>query len=133
MSFVLTPEQTNLLDGRSDKVFLTGPPGVGKSVMLALMGIKWQNHGYHVNVVSVDLWSVSISRMIKHMIEMNRDETTASPVGNVLLHEFEFDQTDDEVDKAISILSKFASRNKGLKVICDEFYAFRLVIAVVTL
>lgn len=123
-SLVLTPQQISLFVRAPTKVMLTGPPGVGKSVMLTLMALTWLRQGYDIDLVSVNLDSLAATCMINHMIEMTKlvDPTSASVVGNVRLHEYDFYNNDGDVEKAIDAL-KAASESEGLFVICDEFWA----------
>lgn len=125
-SLVLTPEQISLLTRAPAKVLLTGPPGVGKSVMLVLMALTWLRQGHDVHLVSVKTESLAATRMINHVIQVSmRDDpttvTTPSAVGRVHLHEYDFYNKETDVDKAINTLT--ATRGShGPYVICDEFW-----------
>ena len=48
----LYPRQMDLLHRSPPRVFLTGPPGTGKTVILVLQGAQWLQDGKIVNVVS---------------------------------------------------------------------------------
>lgn len=62
---VLFPDQVAILNASLPKVFLIGPPGTGKTVVLILKGLSWLQHGHDVMVLSP--WSDS--RAAAYVIE----------------------------------------------------------------
>lgn len=47
---ILNEDQLEILDSKDQFVYLTGPPGSGKTLMLGLKGIYWAKKGDHVIV-----------------------------------------------------------------------------------
>ena len=48
---LLRSDQLDVLDSQDHFVYLTGPPGSGKTLVLGLKGVEWANRGDHVVVV----------------------------------------------------------------------------------
>lgn len=125
-SLVLTPEQVSLLHRAPSKVLLTGPPGVGKSVMLMLMALKWMSQGCRVHLVSVHKVSLGVTHMMNHMLlgTVPADGTNPPRQELVRLLEYDFYNDENDIDKAIDILTGTCVSNnvsQGPYVICDEF------------
>lgn len=122
-SLVLTPEQIGLLARAPAKVLLTGPPGVGKSVMLILMALNWLRQGHDVQLVSVDSYSLAATRLINHVINktISADSNKPRVVGRVHLQEYDFYNTDTDVNKAIDTITA-TNIGQGSFIVCDEFW-----------
>lgn len=120
---VLTGEQLHLLTRSPPRVMLTGGPGVGKSVTLALMAISWLRQGRHVFVVSDKDGSLAASHVLRHTIHetVHADPNKSPSAGQVFLHQYDFWTKEDHVDKAICALTKDVE-SQGLYVIFDEFW-----------
>lgn len=120
LRIVLLPQQVKLLNNSQRRVFLTGPPGTGKSVVLILQGVRWlqQKHGIHI----VSTWdkSVAASILLEHQIKETLREYSGktSPV-SVSTYRYNF-YNDDEVNTAISDLCQKAMTEHHLNVIVDE-------------
>ncbi|XP_070175846.1 uncharacterized protein [Littorina saxatilis] len=52
VDIVLHPKQVDVINNQGELVFLTGPPGTGKSLMLLLKGLEWVRQQKHVQVVT---------------------------------------------------------------------------------
>ncbi|XP_025114207.1 uncharacterized protein LOC112576146 isoform X2 [Pomacea canaliculata] len=108
----LFPEQTNLLSTRPPRLFVTGPPGTGKTVVLLLMATEWLHRREKVYIVSTWKKSLPVCIMLKHHLS---HYTVVEDQLNLLLYDFE----KKEMSKAVNELSQLA---KGgiLYVIADE-------------
>ena len=67
---VLTPRQLDLARRAPPRVCITGPPGVGKTVMLILMGLKWLLEGQDVHVISTRPASLAASQVMYYQLSM---------------------------------------------------------------
>lgn len=86
---VLLPQQVHLLNMSPPRVFVTGPPGTGKTVLLVLQGVtcigRRPNNVIHV----VSTWSGSraVTSVITHQIK----ETVRVTVPNALVYQYHYD------------------------------------------
>ncbi|KAL8624556.1 hypothetical protein ACOMHN_005857 [Nucella lapillus] len=124
---VLTLEQVDLLDRAPPRVFLTGPPGTGKSVMLILMSVVWLHRGWDVQVVSLTEGSEAASRLVYHQIRKTLKHGSgvqaASTTGRVRFHSFPLHEdyfgVKVTMETVVETLTK-ASRGQPLCVVMDE-------------
>ena len=121
---VLTRRQLELMDRAPPRVCLTGPPGVGKTVMLVLMGLQWLLEGHDVRVVSTRPASLAASRVAFYQLDMTMKAYTgtsaaAKTAAAVHFHQFDFYQ-EAEVERAIVDLTAEASREGHLHVLMEE-------------
>lgn len=66
----LTREQLEILEKTRDaKVYVTGPPGTGKSLMLKLKAMQWAKQGHDVFIVSLWQSSETASRVLFEQIQ----------------------------------------------------------------
>ncbi|XP_025113468.1 uncharacterized protein LOC112575704 [Pomacea canaliculata] len=106
-------------------VYLSGPPGTGKTVVLLLVAMEWLRCGHHVYIVSV--WSEShvACIMLYHLLlqTISTQQTagvTGVTAGHLHLLQYEFKATGGkDVDKAVNELSQ-AANGRPLYVIADE-------------
>ncbi|XP_025112337.1 uncharacterized protein LOC112575042 isoform X2 [Pomacea canaliculata] len=108
----LFPEQVHLLSERSSRLFVAGPPGTGKTVVLQLKGVEWLQYG---DVYIVSTWVSSRAactflhdRLLKH----------ASSDSTVILKQYDL-KSGTDVENAVKELSEATDR-KPLMVIADE-------------
>lgn len=67
---VLLPEQVNLLnDNTKSQVFLAGPPGTGKTILLLMKGLTCLQTEHEVHIVSMWSKARAASIMIKDQLE----------------------------------------------------------------
>ena len=88
---VLTPQQLDLMHRAPPRVCITGPPGVGKTVMLILMGLKWLLEGHDVQVLSTRPASLAASRVMYYQLGMTLKTYTESTTSAAAVHFHHFD------------------------------------------
>ncbi|XP_070207994.1 uncharacterized protein [Littorina saxatilis] len=82
---VLTLQQLNLINQNLPRVFITGPPGTGKTVVLVLQGLRWLLQGHDVQVVSTRYSTRAVNSMITELLERYRGlDPTLSPRRSVM-------------------------------------------------
>ncbi|XP_070184129.1 uncharacterized protein [Littorina saxatilis] len=113
VDIVLHPKQVDVLNNQGELVFLTGPPGTGKSLILLCKGLFWVRQQKPVQVVSG--WSESLAAT--HMLHSQLCRT-AGPAASHLIHMHHFD-LDTDLDAAVETLVKSA-QGEQLYVIADE-------------
>ena len=89
----------------------------GKTILLALQGLRWLFLGHEVHVVSIFFESLASSVMIQHQLQetLRADPTAAPTPGTVRLH---LCHGDSDLDKVISDLS--SAVQEDMCVIVDE-------------
>lgn len=117
----LTPDQVELLCRAPPRVYITGPPGTGKTVVLVLMGLQWLREGHDVHVVST--WRES--RAVSYLIEKQLNHTLAAGgrtegegEGKVYRHDYDLVDKDTPVCAATELATH--ATNGSLYVIADE-------------
>ncbi|XP_025082947.1 uncharacterized protein LOC112557357 isoform X2 [Pomacea canaliculata] len=112
----LFPEQAHLLNAAPPRVFLTGPPGTGKTVVLQLMATQWLQCGNDVYVVSTWRRSRAACIMLHHLLQQTLEAQPSTIRGQVHLLLYDLD-TEENVRRAVDDLSE---RSTSLYVIADE-------------
>ncbi|XP_025114123.1 uncharacterized protein LOC112576088 [Pomacea canaliculata] len=116
----LFPEQVQLLNKASPRVFVAGPPGTGKTVVLLLMAIEWLRCGHHVYVISTWWGSRAACSMLYHLLLQTVKKQLAPEVLASQLHLLHVNLNGEEkVEKAVNDLSQAASGG-SLYVLIDE-------------
>ncbi|XP_025113046.1 uncharacterized protein LOC112575403 [Pomacea canaliculata] len=116
----LFPEQVQLLNTAPSRLFVAGPPGTGKSVVLLLMGIEWLRWLHDVYIVSTGMWSRAACSMLYNMLLSTMLLKMTTKVSPNQLHYLQYDFTQStDVEKAIRDLSQTAS-GRPLYIIADE-------------
>ncbi|XP_025113982.1 uncharacterized protein LOC112576006 [Pomacea canaliculata] len=123
----LFPEQVNLLSNAPPRLYLTGPPGTGKTVVLMLMAALWLQTGSDVYIVSTCTESHTVCSMLYHLLLQNKQWQApgiTSEKLHLLHHPFDKNETvdkdvDEAVDEAVDDLSQ-AAKGDTLYVIADE-------------
>lgn len=103
------------------RVFVAGPPGTGKSVVLLLIGIQWLLCGHDIYIVSTWNGSYAACYMLYQlMLQTVNTRQTSVPIGRPHFLQYDLYGDDDtEVDKALNDLCKAASEG-SLYIITDE-------------
>lgn len=128
--FCLFPDQVEVLNKQQPRVFVTGPPGTGKSIMLYLQGMQWLHEGKDVHVVSIQDNSRAASILMEHLLTQNLrpavpdtgdDALRAvyADVPKVYRHAFNFDSHKGDVDSAVDRLAQVA-RDGRIYILADE-------------
>ena len=116
----LYPAQLLVLQSGERRVFLTGPPGTGKTVVLALRARQWALDGQVVHVVSTHYKGRAVSALLQQQVLRARTRGRAVDASMVRTHNYDFDDTSkNDVGKAVSDLSQCAVGGE-LFVIVDE-------------
>lgn len=116
----LFPEQVDLLTSPPARVFLAGPPGTGKTVVLVVIAMRWLRCGHDVYVLSTWINSRVVCRMLYHLLlQWLSDQGDSQHMGKVHLIHFNF-RGGKETDKAFDYLKEAAGGCKSVYVIADE-------------
>lgn len=116
--FVLFPEQVELLNKSQPLVFLSGPPGTGKTMLLIIMGLSWLQNKLDVYVVSTSRESRTASYIIEHQLMKTLEEWKLQDAGKVNRYHFDFNVM-SEVNSAVKCLVE-ASNGQHLSLLVDE-------------
>ena len=108
---ILHPEQIDALNSGGRLVYITGPPGTGKTVVLMLEGKQWLREKHDVHVVSMYSESVAASKYVGNWLE--------SGSGGSKVHRRVYLLAIDGNDEAVDELVAFAEHGH-LYVIVDE-------------
>ncbi|XP_025097937.1 uncharacterized protein LOC112566159 [Pomacea canaliculata] len=115
----LFPEQVQLLNMAPSRLFVAGPPGTGKTVVLLLKSTDWFLCGHAVHIVSTWRGSRAASIMLYHLLQTVSTQGAAGVApGEIHIHHYDFDQVLD-LEEAVDDLSEMASGGP-LYVIADE-------------
>lgn len=117
----LYPEQAYLVNAAPPRVFIAGPPGTGKTVVLLLEAAEWLRFGSDVYVVSSWTSSQVACNMVRYLLQQTINTQLAAAVvkhGQVHLLQYDFYE-EKQVEKAVEELAKLA-KDGSLYVIADE-------------
>ncbi|XP_025111877.1 uncharacterized protein LOC112574797 [Pomacea canaliculata] len=114
VQMALFQEQVELLTQAMPRVFVNGPPGTGKTVVLLLKGSEWLLQGKKVFVLSTWKKSLAVCTMLHYQLQL----TTNVQPGQLRFLQYDFEDKKDR-DKALSDLSQ-ESNGELLYVIADE-------------
>lgn len=116
----LTPGQVDLLTQAPPLVFLTGPPGTGKTVVLTLMATEWLRQGHVVNVLGTHLQSRATTYLIERQLLHVLNATRPGHSHMVRRLQYDFLNMDrDEKKEAVDDLLK-VMQDGQLHVIADD-------------
>ncbi|XP_070182182.1 uncharacterized protein [Littorina saxatilis] len=131
---MLTPQQVAVQHSNQPLIFLSGPPGVGKSVMIILKGLDLLRQGLHVDVVSSGKYSLAASHLAVYQLQQTAGPAAA---GRIHLHHFDLWKGVEQqaVDEAVRTLVEAANKRggQGLYVIADEARSGRCVLVEIIL
>lgn len=117
---VLTPQQVALLASPEPRVFVTGPPGTGKSIVLVLKGVQWLKEGEDVHVVSTFSNSLAVSSLIHHQMSLTIKASEEQGVGKPHLHNFQFFEDEGQVELAVETMVAAAEKQR-VNILVDEY------------
>ena len=123
---VLHPLQVDVLHNSQPFVYLTGPPGTGKSLVLVLRALDLLSRHQPVHVVST--WNDSLAASYSILYQL-RQMATRSATSLIHIHVFNFSEGGNLVERvAVRTLMESASAGEGhgINVIADEAYRGRL-------
>lgn len=117
----LYPEQLDILNRSERRVFLSGPPGTGKTILLKLQGSVWLKKGHDVHVVSTRRESIASSFLLEYQFKMTLRSLVEGRATKPKLyrHCFDFVNSSRDIDTAVRQLSTKANK-KNLRIIADE-------------
>lgn len=113
----LFPEQMELLMRAPFRVFIDGPPGTGKSVVLILMAIEWLRQNNIVYVLSTWDRSYAASYRLYHLLQNTLHEQKSRP-GQLKLLQKNF-RLKGDVDTTLDEFSQ-AFKEGPVCIIVDE-------------
>ncbi|XP_025113996.1 uncharacterized protein LOC112576017 [Pomacea canaliculata] len=110
----LFPEQVHLLHTAPPTLFVTGPPGTGKTVVLLLMAIQWLRGGYPVHVMMTCKESRAACFMLHDLL------LKTHPTSITQLRLLQYDLTPPaDISRILTYLSEEASKG-SLYIVADE-------------
>ena len=115
VDIVLHPEQVDVLNESEPRVFISGPPGTGKSVLLLLKALDWLRIGKHVQIVSAHVESLTVSHLLLNQLKLAAETAVKQ---NVHLHQFDLTNKEDQ-EQAMKTL-KDSAQDGELYIIADE-------------
>ncbi|XP_070206773.1 uncharacterized protein [Littorina saxatilis] len=123
---VLTYQQLDILLRGPDVLWLSGPPGTGKTILLILKALQWLRDGNDVYVVSLDHGNIGTSHAVYHQIQMTlaNDPTMPPNVGTVHKLDYNWERSPSDLLKALKdvagIVQGNAASGRRLYVIYDD-------------
>ncbi|XP_025113686.1 uncharacterized protein LOC112575842 isoform X2 [Pomacea canaliculata] len=117
----LFPEQVHLLNTAPPRLFVSGPPGTGKTVVLLMMGRKWLLDGHDVHIVSTWWGSLAACMMLYHLLlqTVKTQQSAGVSPGQPHLLQYHSYNVGNDVPKAVNDLLQ-AANGGSLYVIADE-------------
>nr|KAG5711423.1 hypothetical protein BaRGS_025850 [Batillaria attramentaria] len=114
----LYPYQVRHVTSRKRLVFLSGPPGTGKTIVLAVKALKWMEKGKDVHLLSTHDDARAVSYLMQKQLESTLDKDSTV---RVYRHAYDFIKNHTDVDVAVKELTAAAAEKGGeLFVIADE-------------
>lgn len=122
-SFVLTQQQLDLVlrEPEPTKLFLNGPPGSGKTVVLVLKATCWLNKGHDVHIVNTRPDALAASYLLKHMVQ--RNITEGDKIGRIHHDVYDFVNKDNDHSSLMEAMKTAASKCERLFIVCDDVWA----------
>ena len=67
-TLILLPQQRDVLASEERLVYLVGPPGSGKTLLLILKGVQWVREGRYVCVLTAKAGPSPVALVIMHQV-----------------------------------------------------------------
>ncbi|XP_025112590.1 uncharacterized protein LOC112575162 isoform X2 [Pomacea canaliculata] len=106
--YILYPGMTDMLE--EPRVFLSGPPGTGKTRMLALVGRKWMSEGHVVHLITSVETREATRALEKLLLQTPRSQSQTFPKSGISRLVCEIDDKKKR-DESIEKLIGFAKLN----------------------
>lgn len=116
---MLFPEQLELLITAPPRVFLCGPPGTGKTILLFLMALEWLRQGNLVFVLSTWDRSIAASLMLVHLLQEKLEQLQDVDTPGRVQYLYSNFRQKNEVETALDVLKQEA-RKGPLFIVADE-------------
>jgi hypothetical protein len=91
----------------------------GKTILLALQGLRWLAQGHDVHVVSTWLGALAASVQLEHQLQLTQAADSSRYRGTVFFHHYDFYSNSADVDRAVRELTS-AVRGKDMYILIDE-------------